>query len=328
MSEAKQLPGKPIGTIASLSAGLDAVIQGWWILLVPVALDLFLWFGPRLSVRPVIERLLADLGPLVGNNSLLELIQQAATEVNYFTVVSAAPLIGVPSLMAVKLPQSTPLGTPTVITVDSELAWILLFLALFLAGLLLGGVYLGLISQQVQQGRLNLRHLLTLLPRYWASVLVLLIGLVLLASILALPVIVVASVLSGLSIWIASLVIWIGFLLFLWLLFHLIFSLHGILMNRQALHTAVWVSMRLVAFNSFSVMGLVALVLGLTMGLNFLWSLPAEGSWMLLVGVVGHAVISSALLAATFVFYQDRYRYWQELRSYFQAENNHWGVSS
>lgn len=328
MSEAKELPAKPIGTIASLSAGFDTVIQGWWILLFPVALDLFLWFGPRLSVKPVIDRFLSSLGPLVGDITLLELMQQAAAELNYFSVLSVAPLIGIPSLMAVKLPQSTPLGTPAVYSVSSEFDWILLFLALSLAGLLLGGIYLALISQQVQQGRLNLRHLLTVLPRYWFSVLVLLLFLLLLAGALALPVIVVASLLSGLSAWIATLVVWIGFLLFVWLLFHLIFSLHGILMNRQPVHTAAWTSMRLVAFNSFTVMGLVALVLGLTVGLNFLWVLPAAESWMLLVGIVGHAVISSALLAATFVFYQDRYRYWQELRSYFKTDDNRWGVSS
>jgi hypothetical protein len=37
---------------------------------------------------------------------------------------------------------------------------------------------------------------------------------------------------------------------------------------------------------------------------------------MLLVGIAGHSVITSGLVAATFVFYQDRFRYWQELREY------------
>jgi hypothetical protein len=30
--------------------------------------------------------------------------------------------------------------------------------------------------------------------------------------------------------------------------------------------------------------------------------------------VAGHALISTALIAATFVFYQDRYRWWMEVR--------------
>ena len=63
-------------------------------------------------------------------------------------------------------------------------------------------------------------------------------------------------------------------------------------------------------------MGLIAIILGLSAGLNFLWSLPDADSWMLLVGVAGHALVTSGLLAATFVYYQDRYRYWSQLRSY------------
>jgi hypothetical protein len=146
---------------------------------------------------------------------------------------------------------------------------------------------------------------------------VLIIALLLAGMLLAMPILVMASFLSGISVWIATLVVWIGFMLFLWLLFHLFFTIHGILLNQQPLHMAVWNSLRLVAFNSFSVMGLLAMVVALSAGLNYLWSLPKDDSWMLLVGIGGHAVISSGLIASTFVFYQDRYRYWQQVRAYF-----------
>jgi hypothetical protein len=63
-------------------------------------------------------------------------------------------------------------------------------------------------------------------------------------------------------------------------------------------------------------MALLVVTFGVTAGLDYLWSLPAEDSWMLLVGIAGHAVVTSGLLASTFVYYQDRYRYWRELRSY------------
>ena len=315
MSEHRELPAKPIGAVASLSAGVDTLIQGWWILLFPLALDLFLWLGPRLSIRPVTDDFLATLAPLVEENPALELIEMAAAELNYFSTVSVTPL-GVPSLMAIKLPQSTPIGTPATYMISDELLWLGLFLGLSLGGLLMGGIYMGLITQQVRDGTPNLWRLLTAMPRYWFSVVVLIIALLIAGAILAVPVIFAAALLSGLSAWIATLVVWIGFMLFLWLVFHLFFTIHGILLNRQPLPMAAWNSLRMVAFNSFSVMGLLALVFALSAGLNYLWSLPNENSWMLLVGIGGHALISSALVATTFVFYQDRYRYWQQVQDY------------
>ena len=43
----------------------------------------------------------------------------------------------------------------------------------------------------------------------------------------------------------------------------------------------------------------------LGIGLNFLWSVPPEDSWMMLVGIFGHAFVTTALLAASFIYYRD-----------------------
>ncbi len=319
MNEEMKLPTKPIGVVASLSAGLDVIIRGWWIILIPICLDLFLWFGPHLSIEPVTDRMLAEIAPVVQQNQALDLIRQAARELNYFSTLSVSPL-GVPSLMALKLPQVTPLGPPAIYMIDNELMWMVLFVGLVLGGLLVGGIYLALIAQQVRDGAFSLSRLVMVVPRYWLSIIALIAALLLGMAILATPVLLAVALLSSLSIWIATLVVWVGLMLLLWLIFHLIFVVHGILLSHQPLHKAVWNSLRLVASNSFSVMGLVALLLALSAGLNYLWSLPKDDSWMLLVGIVAHAIISSGLLAATFVFYQDRYRYWQEVRAYFTRD--------
>jgi hypothetical protein len=39
--------------------------------------------------------------------------------------------------------------------------------------------------------------------------------------------------------------------------------------------------------------------------MNFLWNTPADNSWWMLVGIAGHAFVSSALLAASFIYYRD-----------------------
>ncbi len=316
MDESRELPVKPIGVVTSLAAGMDTVIQGWWVLLFPLALDIFLWFGPQLSVAPVVEKALTGLAPLVGEPALIEVIREAAERVNYFSALGVV-LLGVPNVMSVKMPLQNPLGSPAVFAIESEWHWLLLFGLLTLGGLVLGSVYLGLIAQQVRDGRPALGRLARLLPRYWLSIMALLVFLLIVAGMLSIPVIIVAGLFSGISMWIATLVVWAGLMLFLWLVMHLFFAVHGILLGELSVFTASWVSLRLVAFNAFSVMGLVAAVLGISAGLNYVWSLPGENSWMMLMGIAGHAVISSGLVAATFVFYQDRYRYWRELRDYF-----------
>jgi hypothetical protein len=49
----------------------------------------------------------------------------------------------------------------------------------------------------------------------------------------------------------------------------------------------------------------VLCVIVLSTGLNYLWSVPPDNSWMTLVGIAGHAFITTALLAASFVYYRD-----------------------
>lgn len=315
MPDTESLPSKPISVISSLSSGLDTVIQGWWILLFPIALDLFLWFGDRLSIKPVADRVINDLIQIVGETAAFDLVLQAASKVNYFSLISVAPL-GVPNLMSLKLPDKTPLGQPGVLTINSETAWIAMFGGLLLAGIFLGGIYLGLIAQQVRDGSVNLLRLFSILPRYWVSILALVITILMISGIMALPMLLIATFVASLSSWLATLVVWAGMILLLWLFFHLFFSIHGILLSEEGLMTAVWNSLRLTALNSFPTLGLLITALAISVGLNYLWSLPKEDSWMLMVGILGHAFISSGLIAATFVFYQDRYRYWRELRSY------------
>lgn len=47
------------------------------------------------------------------------------------------------------------------------------------------------------------------------------------------------------------------------------------------------------------------LVILIGYGLDILWTSPGTENWMLLVGIFGHAFISSGLLAGSFVFYRD-----------------------
>jgi len=61
-----------------------------------------------------------------------------------------------------------------------------------------------------------------------------------------------------------------------------------------------------------SALFLMAVVI-LSEGMNILWQSPPEDSWMLLVGIVGHAFISTATLNATYHYFLDATKYTQTL---------------
>ena len=134
------------------------------------------------------------------------------------------------------------------------------------------------------------------------------------------PFLVLAGVLMMVSSQVAVFVLWVGILLALWVLMFLIFTIHGLFMNDRNLFASLWDSIRLVQWNMSATIFLILLVVLLNLSLTYIWSLAPTGSWLALVGVAGHAFITTGLVAATCVFFKDRYRYWQEMRAEIMAE--------
>jgi hypothetical protein len=62
------------------------------------------------------------------------------------------------------------------------------------------------------------------------------------------------------------------------------------------------------------------LVVLVNSALQLIWRLADTGSWLVVLGMIGNAFISTGLIVATFVFFKDRYRYWQEMREALLAE--------
>jgi hypothetical protein len=121
-----------------------------------------------------------------------------------------------------------------------------------------------------------------------------------------------------------------GLLLFLgfaalWLLVPLFFSPHGIYVRKQNAFASFLGGFQLTRLTlpSSSMFVLVVFLVGF--GLNLLWAVPAEDSWLALVGVLGHAFITTALLAASFIYFQEMSTWLQtvleRLRSGLPAQN-------
>jgi hypothetical protein len=119
------------------------------------------------------------------------------------------------------------------------------------------------------------------------------------------PVMIVVTILALISPLLANGAVLVMLMLSFWLIIPLFFTPHGIFVRGQNAFTSILSSLRMARF-ALPTSGLFVLsAFVLRRGLNYLWSVPPENSWMMVVGIAGHAFISTALLAASFVYYRD-----------------------
>jgi hypothetical protein len=101
--------------------------------------------------------------------------------------------------------------------------------------------------------------------------------------------------------------------LLVWLLLPLVFSPHGIFFGELKAIRSIVLSLRFVRRIMTPVSMFLIIIILLSFGLDSLWATPPTNSWMLLIGIFGHGFISSGLLAATFVFYRDGLKWFDEI---------------
>lgn len=311
--------------MASLTAGFETVNAQLGLILLPLVLDLLLWLGPHVSAQPL--RLLEDTMRWLGTSlspadaevfqALADSLQQSLASqtepINLLSALSTTPL-GVPALLAAQRPSVTPWGAAQTWLVESYLAYLVIFGAFTLIGLLLGALYFGGVAQQVRDARIDLGLLLRQVWGDWARITALALLAVLATFLVGAPTTVMALTLGAFSPLLRDMVGILGATLVLWVMLFGAFALHGIVLQRRGLLGAVWDSVRLAQASLPQTTGLFVAVTLVNLGLGFVWSLPRADSWWLLIGLAGHALVSTALIAATFVFYKDRYRWWVEMQ--------------
>jgi hypothetical protein len=102
----------------------------------------------------------------------------------------------------------------------------------------------------------------------------------------------------------------------------LFFTPHGIFVRKQNALTSIMSSLRMSRFTLPTSSLFVLSVFLLSRGLSYLWTVPANDSWLMLVGIAGHAFISTTLLSASFVYYRDMNNWLQQVSEQFQQMSN------
>jgi hypothetical protein len=319
-----ELPPPP-SLIAALTAGFDAITRSVVLILFPVALDLLLWLGPHLNIGKLIDEYWRQMSALSGLGaaesaeffqSNQELWAFFGENMNIMAVLRTYP-VGIPSLMASRLPTSIPGGgDPTILYITSGISMVGISLILTVVGLVLGSLYYLGVAEAALTNKVNWFATLKSWPRVTVQVLLLVLMFIVLFVAISIPAscMISALVLTGPTISrLAVLVLLAGLI---WLIFPLVLSAHGIFVYGYNMLASVKKSLTLTRMTFPTTAMLFLVVVIISQGLDIVWRIPAEDSWFTLVGIFGHAFVTTGLLSATFIYYRNADRWVQRVQAY------------
>ncbi|MBE0685774.1 MAG: hypothetical protein IH585_07210 [Anaerolineaceae bacterium] len=317
IDEPKLAPPRLIPTIL---AGFNTVANHIGLILFPLGLDILIWFGPQLKLEKLLKPIYSNaIQTLVAYNNaeMRQLLEASQTEmelilgrINLTSSLSTFP-IGIPSLLSGQGITETPLGAPTIYEIPSFGLIFLITIVFVISGLFLGSLYLSAIADSTNPDKEKLNP--TSILKKMIKGVGLSILLVIILVVLVMPVLFIISLFSLFSPALSQILLIISTFILIWLLIPLIFSPHGVFARNMGIFQSILHSIKVVrSYLPGTGMFLLAAIL-LAQGLDLLWIAAPSNSWLTLVGIVGHAFIYTALIAASFIYYQRSCDWTQEL---------------
>lgn len=306
--------------LGSFIAGFDTITTHVLLIVFPVALDIFIWFGPHLRIKSLVDGIFAQFSQIPG----LNMTQTSDTaqmsrdfwnfvgeRFNLLTFIRTIP-VGVPSLMSGKSPIEIPVGTPIFWDVPSGAGVLAIWVLFSLLGLSIGTFYYITVSQISLSGKINWRETASQWPGAAAQIVLLALLWVFLFLAISIPASCVISLflLGGIPLGQIILFMFFGFVV--WMFFPLLFSAHGVVVYHLNMVSSVRYSIRVARLNmpATSLFFLVMLLISQVM--DIIWRWPSDNSWLALVGILGHGFVSTGLLAASFIYYRDSNQWLQK----------------
>lgn len=347
-----------MGVIDSLSKGFQIAYRHWWLILIPVLLDAFLWLGPQASIQDIVletmETLDVELAGIPGEEMgdwfliLRDALEEAAARYNTFSMLRVA-LLGVPSLtiwggahlgspslyeslwvsflrmtnmsdMLISVPDADFLNAP-VWQIRGQGSWLLLGAGLTLAGVLVGCLYLTGIAQSLSSPEESWAFG----PRAWRLGKRFVLFWVLRALVLlmlGIPFALTFALLIALNTGLALLFSSMALGMATWLSFYGAFIIASMVVNDTGIGRAILNSINVVVRNFWSTLWLFVLINLIGGGLTILWQELSRGSWWTWIAIVGNAYISTSLITASLLFYRDRYTSWQQALTELMAQQS------
>ena len=311
---------RPPRLIPSFLAGFNTIANHIQLILLPILLDIFLWFGPRLRLKTILDSLNQDIARSMieyGSEEMMsmvqlnqELMQQAIDRFNLFSALRTLP-VGVFSLMADQGTLLNPLGQPLLLEVPNSLIALVLWIVFGLIGLILGALYFSEVARFCKD--ITARFSFRKISAQFLQTLLLVFGLIILIIAISVPTSIMVTILALISPGFAQIGLFVIMFFVMWLALPLLFSSHGIFFNDAGVLKSVLSSARLVRY-TLPATGLFMIgVILASQAFNLLWTSAPETSWMVLVGIVGHAFTSTSILAASFMYYRDALKWVEQI---------------
>jgi len=300
-----------IGVIESLSAGFTLVARRPYLLAVPILMDALAWGGPRLTAAPVMDRLAqrvlsATAQAPIPPDQLLDLhdqVEQIAATAGRWNVLDVLAWQA-PNMLSASATD----GPGPSVSVSSLGVLLLLLLGLACAAVLVGCVFFAPIASAVRTGSVRGSLEPARLTRLWGryiSYVALLIGIVAGLGIVAALLAGIGSLLSGgLVAIVVLLAVGVGIVLSI----YLFLAEEAILVGGAGPLEAVRQSFAVVSRHFWSVVGLLALVYLITLGLGLVWDKVSTTTPGLIGASIGNAFIATGLAASVMIYYWERYK--------------------
>lgn len=316
---------KPLGVIEAVSAGLELVRQRPWTLLVPVLFDVLMWLLPRLSLtalfRPYVSGMLAATALSTDPQSAEEARQSLEQMIGSFHLLGfvATALNAVtrlPSLLAVDAAEvRSPVSAwAYVVPLSSPALVFLLFVPLFLIGLLAVALYLEWIAQGARPLKSESASAAALrVARLWLRLI--LFSLLLLALVLLAGFVLVLTQAFVSSPEVAALVTLLLTVGLFWVFIYFFFVTSAMALSDVGVRQGLRRSTLMFRAFFWSTLALVALTVFLDRGLAIIWGGLTVSALGVGAAILANAFIGTALLAAAMVYYQDRLNWFERLRS-------------
>ncbi len=315
----------PPGIISSIKAGFDITANKIGIILFPVLLDIFLWLGPQLRIEKLIRLLLVQYSTLSKDSFVyvffsatdIENIQKSLAElltqnINLFSFLRTIP-IGINSLFLRIFPienslmrrafhTESPLGELPFHQVNSFFEFSLWVSSLTFIGWILGSLYFALVARAtIKSEDNNLLWVGKTIAQTTLLALILMIAFFAIGTPFQLLFVIFIKINASL----AQISLIFLMLFAMWIIVPIFFSAHGIFVKSENLFRSMVSSFNLSRFTLPTSSFFVLVVAMLSYGFNLLWLTPSTSSWMMGVSILGHAFITTSLLAASFIYYRD-----------------------
>ena len=309
---------RPPQLFPTLLKGFNTVAGKVYLILLPLLVDLFLWLGPKLRIYELLKPFLTELSTTmtrIAPKEMLEAVEATAAlyseilaNFNLFTAIRTLP-VGVPSLLARMSTLSAPLDLVGVLETPSIRAAIGIFSALVLLGFFLGTLYFDAVARKSfeEPSKFSWKKIFT---AYLQSLVFFLIIIVLLLMASA-PILIMTSIFSLISAALAQFVLVMLLFLVMWMALPLFFSPHGIFSLEQKAVPSILMSIRMVRFFLPGTSMFIIFCILISEGFNMLWVLPGSDSWLLALGIGGHAFVVTGLLSASFLYYRQGLKWMQ-----------------